>query len=124
MSARALATVRNAGAYPENGPTTKTFENCDVVNGNKVPIEPNLIGILFNSSGTSKTVTYTYDDDHGVSRTDAVSLAAGEVAPVQIAPRLGRHAADAAEHGFAWFTASGSAGEVKQMWFRAANPLL
>lgn len=119
MSARTNATVRDQGAYPEVGPATKTFENCDVTNGNKLVIEPRLLVLFFNSAASAKTVTYTYDDDAGQSRTLVLNLAAGEVCPVQFEPRLGRHAADAAENGFAWFTANGTAGEVKMHALRA-----
>lgn len=113
MSARTNATVREAGAYAEQGPTPRTFENCDVTNGNKLFIEPRVVVVFFNSAVASKTVTYTYDDDAGQSRTLVLTLAAGEVCPVQLEQRLGRHAADTAENGFAWFTANGTAGEVK-----------
>ena len=119
MSARTSATVREQGAYPETGPAAKTFENCDVTNGNKVVIEPRLVLVFFNSAASSKTVTYTYDDDAGQSRTLVLTLAAGEVCPVQLEGRLGRHAADASEQGFAWFTANGTAGEVKMHVLRS-----
>lgn len=113
MSARTSATIREQGAYPEVGPATKTLENCDVTNGNKVVIEPRLVVVLYNTAASAKTVTYTYDDDAGQSRTLVLNLAAGEICPVQLEQRLGRHAADAAEAGYAWFAANGTAGEVK-----------
>jgi hypothetical protein len=124
MSARTNLTVRSQSAYPEAGPSTKTLENMDVTNGNKLAIEPSLIVVLFNSSGTSKTVTFTYDDDAGeASRTKVVTLAAGELTVVQLEARLTRHAADTAEAGFAWLTANGSAGDVKAQAVRLKKPL-
>lgn len=113
MSARTLITVREQGAYPEVGPAVQTLENADVVAGNKIVIEPNVTVWLFNSSGASKNITFGYDDEAGVVATKVVAIAAGCAIPCQLKPYLGRHAADAAEAGYAWFTASGVAGDVK-----------
>lgn len=123
MSSRTSLTVRPLGAYPEMGPATKTWENCDVTNGNKLQMEPDVAATLFNSSGAAKTVTYSYDDDSGVARTNVLNLAAGEVAPVQFEARLGRHAADTAESNFVWLTANGTAGDVKVIAYRQKRPL-
>jgi hypothetical protein len=123
MSSRTLMTVRNQSAYPEVGPSTKTLENLDVTNGNKLAVEPNLDVVLINSSGASKTVTFTYDDDAGEVRTKVLTLAAGELTVVQLEARLARHAADSAENGLAWFTANGVAGDVKGQAVRVKRPL-
>jgi hypothetical protein len=118
MSTRTNATVREQSVYPEAGPTPKTFENCDVTLGNKLVIEQRLVVVFFNSAVAARTITYTYDDDAGQVRTLVVTLAAGEICPVQFEQRLGRHAADLPETGFAWFTASGSSGDVKMYALR------
>lgn len=123
MSTRTNATVRQFGGYPEAGTTTKTWENCDATNGNKLLMEPDIVGVFFNSSAAAKTITYSYDDDSGVARTNVVNLGIGEVAPVQFESRLGRHAADTAESNFVWFTANGTAGDVKMMMFRQKRSL-
>ena len=119
MSARTNATVREQSVYSEQGPATKTLENCDVTNGNKVVIENRLVLTFYNSAAAARTITYTYDDQVGQSRTLVVTLAAGELGPVQLDQRLGTHAADTAENGYAWFTASGTAGEVKMHALRS-----
>lgn len=113
MSARTNLTVRTQSAYPEVGPSTKTLENLDVTNGNKLLAEPGLVVVLYNSAVASRTVTFTYDDDAGEVRTKLLTLAAGELTVVQLERRMTRHASDTAENGYAWFTASGSAGDVK-----------
>jgi hypothetical protein len=123
MSARTNLTVRSQSAYPEVGPATKTLENMDVTNGNKLALEPGLAVVLQNTSGTSKTVTFTYDDDAGEIRTKVLTLAAGELTVAQLEARLARHASDTAEAGFAWFTANGVAGDVKAQAVRLKNPL-
>lgn len=123
MSARTNLTVRSQAAYPEVGPTTKTFESADVTNGNKVLIEPGLVVLLFNSSVADKTVTYTYDDNAGEVRTKVVTIPAGGIAPAQLERRLGNHAADTAETGYAWLTANGTAGDVKVYVARLKFPL-
>jgi hypothetical protein len=123
MSTRTNLTVRNQGQYPELGATVKTFENMDVTNGNKVLDEPGLCSVLHNTSVSSRTVTYTYDDQRGEVRTKILTLAAGEAVLVQYEENLTRHAADAAEHGYVWLTASGSAGDVKVMTTRLVRTL-
>jgi hypothetical protein len=123
MSARTNLTVRTQSAYPEVGPSTKTFENFDVTNGNKFKIEPNLALVVHNSDVSAKTVTYSFDDDAGQPTTKVLTLAAGEVTVVQVEARMGRHAADTAENGYAWLTANGTAGQVRGQLVRLKQPL-
>lgn len=123
MSARTNLTVRTQAAYPEAGPSTKTLESLDVTNGNKLLVEPGLAVVLYNSAVAPRTVTYSFDDDAGQATTKQITLAAGELTVVQLERRLTRHASDTAENGYAWFTASGSAGDVKAQVVRLKQPL-
>lgn len=123
MSTRTSVTVREQGLFPELGTTTKTFENCDVALGNKMPLEEAIGVVLFNSAVASRTITITYDDDAGQVRTNILTLGAGEVVQAQFPSRLGRHAADLPESNFVWFTASGTAGDVKMQAQRRRSPL-
>lgn len=117
MSARTRLTVVQQALNTEQGPATTTEENSDVANGNKVAAGPGVVVIARETSGTSKTVTYTYDE-RGQTRTTVVTLAANAIVPLgPFDPTLTAHGADAAENGAdVWLTASGTAGQVK---FRA-----
>ena len=119
MSSRTALTVVDQGNLPELGPGTTTEENSDVSNGNKVLAQRGTIVIARETTGVSKTVTYTYDE-RGQTRTLAVTLAANALTVLgPFDPGLQAHAADAAENGqFVWLSASGTAGQVK---FRAIN---
>lgn len=124
MSSRTALTVRAQDQHPEEGPTTKTMLNADVANGNKVQIEPNVIVFLYNFDTVDPhDITFTYDGDDGQVATKVLTLAAGEGVPVQLEARMGRHASDGAEHGYAWFTADGTAGEVVYQAVRLKHPL-
>jgi hypothetical protein len=113
VSTRSNATVRDQSPFPEVGATPATWESCDVALGNKIRIEERVTTVFWNSAVASRTLTYTYDDAAGVERTKVVTLAAGAVIQVQWSEYLGRHAADPVEDGLAWFTASGSSGDVR-----------
>lgn len=113
MSTRTSATVRDQSPYPEVGATPATWEACDVSLGNKVRIEERVTTVFWNSSVAAKTITYSYDDAAGEVRTKVRTLQPAEVIQVQWSDYLGRHAADAAEDGFAWFTTNGASGDVK-----------
>ena len=123
MSSRTNVTVRDQSIYPEVGAAVRTWESCDVTNGNKMQIEERVVVVVWNSSVAAKTVTLHYDDDAGQVSTKVLTLAAAEVAQLQFASRLGRHAADAAEAGFAWLTANGVVGDVKMQATRHRYPL-
>jgi hypothetical protein len=123
MSARTRLTIVDQALLSEDGPATKTEENSDVTNGNKLAIGPGITLIARNSTGVAKTITWTYDE-RGQTRTKVTNLAANEIAPLgPFEPALAVHTADAAENGFdVWLTANGVAGDVK---FRAVrNPRL
>lgn len=119
MSARTRLTVVDQNILTEQGPATTTEENSDVVNGNKVALGPGVVVFARETSGTSKTITYTYDE-RGQTRTTVVTLPANGVdvfGPFDQV--LAAHAADAAENGLdVWLTANGTAGQVK---FRAVR---
>lgn len=113
MSTRTAMTVLDQGAYAESGPSTKTLESLDVVNGNKIPYDPRVACAFYNTSGASKTLTYSYDDERGEARTKVVTLAAGEAIIAEFDEGLCRHTGDAENGTHVWVTANGSAGDVK-----------
>lgn len=119
MSARTRLTVVDQAALTEQGPATRTEENSDVANGNKVALGAGVVVYARETTGIAKTVTYTYDE-RGQTRTTVVNLGASEVVPLgPFDPALAAHAADVAENGLdVWLTASGTAGQVK---FRAVR---
>lgn len=124
MSSRTNVTLRTLTAFPEVGASTKSEENADVTNGNKLQQEPDIVVVFRNSSAAPKTITYTYDDDAGEVRTKVLTLAVGEIVAVQFESRLCRHASDAAENGsHVWFTASGVAGDIKMFACRMKRAL-
>jgi YD repeat-containing protein len=114
MSTRTSLTVLEQADHPEEGPATKTLENMDPTNGNKVVNDGHTRAQVRNSVASSRTITYTYDE-RGRVTTKVVTLAANEECLLGPWPTaaLNRHAGDVEDGTHVWLTASGSAGDVK-----------
>lgn len=110
MSTRTALTVLDQAAYPENGPSTKTLEAADTVNGNKFVNDGQTLLLFSNTSGVSRNITFTADI-RGASGTKKVQAIAnnevtilGPFNPGEFNP----HTGDAENGTHAWFTASGA----------------
>lgn len=111
MSSRTALTIVDSAQYPEDGPSTKTLEAADTSNGNKF-VNDGLTDLLVsNTSGSSRTLTFTSDIRGATGTKKVVTVANGEVTilgPFNPA-EFNQHVADSAETGsHAWFTASGA----------------
>ena len=122
MSSRTSLTIVDQANLPEDGPATKTLENMDVSLGNKLSNDGRTVLQVRNTTGSSKTITFTFDV-RGAADTKQITLGANEETILGPFPTdvFNQHAADSAETGlYLWATASGSAGEVKARAVRFA----
>jgi hypothetical protein len=120
MSTRTRLTILDQAGLTEDGPATKTAENSDVANGNKVRGEPNVVVFVDNTTAGALNITYTYDE-RGQTRTKVISAPANAKFPIgPFDPVLLAHAGDLdGENGQdVWLTAAGTAGQIR---FRAVR---